>query len=133
MTTRTFATAVNCIDGRIQIPVIDFIRSKTGVDYVDIITEAGAVKLLATNENSSSLQSIKGRIGVSIEKHLSGNIWVAAHHDCAVNNVDDTVQIKQALEAVELIRKWFPQVNVSGLWVDKDAKVLEIGKGTPRI
>lgn len=132
MTKSIFATVVNCIDGRVQIPVINFIRSKTGVDYVDVITEAGVAKLLANNENLSVLQSIKERIRVSIEKHSSKSIWVTAHHDCAANNVDEATQIHQVLEAAELISKWFPQADVSGLWVDRDTRVLEIERGRSR-
>lgn len=33
-----FATAINCMDGRVQIPVIEYIKSKYEVDYVDMIT-----------------------------------------------------------------------------------------------
>lgn len=34
-----FATAINCIDGRTQLPVIEWARKKYGVDYVDMITK----------------------------------------------------------------------------------------------
>lgn len=34
-----FAAAINCMDGRTQVPVIEFLKNKYGVDYVDMITE----------------------------------------------------------------------------------------------
>ena len=126
MTKPLFATTVCCIDGRIQIPVIEFIRSKSGVDYVDNITEPGVVKLLANNENTLVLDVITQRVGFSIEKHLSGYIYIVAHHDCAGNKVNDSVQMKQVSKAVRLLRKWFPRSHASGLWVDRNMKVQEV-------
>ena len=42
----TFATAINCMDGRIQMSVNEFIRKEYGVNYVDTITLAGPCKVL---------------------------------------------------------------------------------------
>jgi hypothetical protein len=42
-----FATALNCMDGRVQIPIIEFLKKKFKVDYVDMITEPGIDKILA--------------------------------------------------------------------------------------
>lgn len=36
-----FATCLNCIDGRVQIPVINWITDNYEIDYVDMVTEAG--------------------------------------------------------------------------------------------
>ena len=41
-----FATAVNCMEGRTQLPVIAYLKKKFEVDYVDMVTEAGPVKIL---------------------------------------------------------------------------------------
>jgi hypothetical protein len=43
----SFATAINCMDGRTQIPVTDYVRKKYKVEYVDMITEPGPIKVLA--------------------------------------------------------------------------------------
>jgi len=40
----SFCTAINCMDGRTQLPVNEFMRRKLGVAYVDTITEAGSVR-----------------------------------------------------------------------------------------
>ncbi|HOP76783.1 MAG TPA: hypothetical protein PLD05_04790 [Thermogutta sp.] len=37
----SFATVVNCMDGRTQGPVISYLKERFGVDYVDNSTEAG--------------------------------------------------------------------------------------------
>ena len=41
----TFATAINCIDGRTHLPVIDYMRGQFGVDFVDMVTEPGPNKI----------------------------------------------------------------------------------------
>ena len=42
-----FATSVSCIDGRIQIPLTNWIKENYSVDYVDTITEPGDDKNIA--------------------------------------------------------------------------------------
>ncbi|MGB3082317.1 MAG: carbonic anhydrase, partial [Candidatus Omnitrophota bacterium] len=46
---KSFATAINCIDGRAQKPVTEFAIRKFKVDYVDLITEPGPDKVLSEN------------------------------------------------------------------------------------
>ncbi len=37
----SFCTAINCMDGRTQLPVIEFLKNKLSVEYVDTVTEPG--------------------------------------------------------------------------------------------
>lgn len=39
-----FVTAINCMDGRVQEPVIKWMKEKYNATYVDMITEAGPNK-----------------------------------------------------------------------------------------
>ena len=48
---KKFATAINCIDGRIQLVVCAYMRTKYLVDYVDMITDPGPVKILSEGFN----------------------------------------------------------------------------------
>jgi len=52
-----FATCLNCMDGRVQLPVIHWIKENYGVDYVDMITEAGMDGALAS-ENYKDMHSL---------------------------------------------------------------------------
>jgi len=36
-----FCTAINCMDGRVQIPVISFLEERFNARYVDVISEPG--------------------------------------------------------------------------------------------
>ena len=42
-----FATCLNCMDGRAQLPVINWIMENYDIKYVDMITEAGINGFLA--------------------------------------------------------------------------------------
>jgi hypothetical protein len=71
MNVPTYATAVNCIDGRVQIPVIKYLRAQYGVDYVDMVTEPGAVAVIAEHRDIVAVESIKRRVDVSKMRHAS--------------------------------------------------------------
>jgi hypothetical protein len=83
-----FATAINCMDGRTQVPVIEWMKKRYGVDYVDMITEPGVDAILSENKDMQTIERIKKRLSISIEKHHSKFIAVVGHHDCAGNPVD---------------------------------------------
>jgi len=121
-----FAAAVNCMDGRVQVPVINFLKKKYGVDYVDMITEPGPNKILAEDRNSAAADSIRKRVEISISKHFSKLIAVVAHYDCAGNPVDKETQIKHLLAAVKTVKSWGFNADVIGLWVDDKWQVHEV-------
>lgn len=119
-----FATAVNCMDGRTQIPVIDYLKRKYGVDYVDDVTEAGPDKIL--DSSSPIVESIKRRVAISVKKHGSHVIAVVGHYDCAGNPVNREIHLKNLGDSVRRVSSWFDGVEVIGLWVDKRWVVHEV-------
>jgi len=126
MSRGSFATAINCMDGRTQIPVVDHVRKKYNVDYVDMITEPGPIRVLAENKDKPTLESIKRRVGISTGKHGSGHIVIVGHHDCAGNPVEKETQIKQILESIRTVRSWAPKAEIIGLWIDEKWTAHEI-------
>ena len=58
----SFCTAINCMDGRTQQPVIEFLKDKFEVLYVDSITEPGPVHILAEAPDSAQALSIFDRV-----------------------------------------------------------------------
>jgi len=121
-----FATAINCMDGRAQLPVIEYLKKKLGVDFVDMVTEAGPVKALAENADRGFLDSVRKRIWVSVEKHHSQAIAVVGHHDCAGNPVGEAEQRRQIERSLAVVGSWDPGVEVLGLWVNGSWRVEEI-------
>ncbi len=126
MSLAVFATAVNCIDGRAQMPVISYIKSKLNVQYVDMITEAGTVKYFDDPGNPRMEEAIKKSVMVSVEAHKSSNVFVIAHADCAGNPVDTTVQKQQALQAKSKMESWGLPIKVFSLWVNENWQVEEV-------
>lgn len=115
----TFVTAINCMDGRTQQPVIDWMKKQYGVDYVDMITEPGPDGILAHREMDIVAQ-IKTRVLISVEKHGSQAVALIAHGDCAGNPVGKDEHLGHLRKGMELIRSWELPVEIVGLWIDAE-------------
>lgn len=124
--TKKFVTSINCIDGRTQQPIINYMKSIYNADYVDMVTEAGPNKILAENSNASLIDSIKTRVEVSTEKHNSKVIAIIGHHDCGGNPADEDTQKEQIKASVENVKVWNEKVEVIGLWVDETWTVKKV-------
>jgi carbonic anhydrase len=120
---KKFATAINCMDGRVQEPVIRFMKERFSVDYVDMITMPGPDKILAENTDSNTVEATRNRIEISVSKHGSETILMAGHGDCAGNPVQKEIHLKQIQDSVRLIHNWFPKVKVLPAWIDENWEV----------
>lgn len=116
-----FGTAINCMDGRTQLPVNEYLRNRYRLDFVDTITEPGPVKIMA--ENQAGVASIRQRVKISVEGHGSRLIAVVAHYDCAGNPVDKETQLVQLAASLKMVRTWYNDVQCIGLWVDENWRV----------
>jgi len=122
-----FATVINCMDGRTQLPVLEWIIDNYDIDYPDMITEAGPIKILAENKQKEVVEAIKYRVDISVNKHHSKHIFVVAHYDCAGNPEIKEVQLKQLKKAIKRIKKWnFEVEDIVGLWVGRSWKVKKV-------
>ena len=57
MSANQFVTAINCMDGRVQIPVIEYMKTTYDVEYIDMITEPGTIKTLSKNRDTTIVES----------------------------------------------------------------------------
>ena len=121
-----FATVINCMDGRTQLPIINYMRTKFNVDYVDNITEPGPVKVIAEQSNDFQLRSIQQRVMISQDKHGSKHLALVAHYDCTGNHVDKNTQIEQLQKSLESIRLWGFKGTTVGLWVNENWEIEEV-------
>jgi hypothetical protein len=54
-----FGTAINCIDGRTQEVVIDYMKQKYDIDGVDMVTFPGADGFFSNEQNSTEIALIR--------------------------------------------------------------------------
>lgn len=119
-----FVTCINCIDGRIQLPVIQWILSNYDVKYVDMITEPGINGLLA--DKDAEVADVLKKVRISVEGHATDRIFMVGHHDCLANPEDDETHKNQIIESVNRIEELFPSCEVIGLWVDSESSVHKV-------
>lgn len=118
-----FCTTLSCIDGRIQLPVINFVKEYFKAEYVDNITEAGANRILAEDSKCTLAQSIFDKLDISIAIHNSIGIAVVGHHDCAGNPNTKELQEKHTLKTINVIKSIYSKTPIIGLWVDENWQV----------
>ena len=113
-----FGCAINCIDGRAQTAVIEWVKFHGGVQYVDVITEPGADGVVA-GSLSGDLDQIFRNTNVSMSAHSPGIVAIAGHFDCAGNPVSNEDHLDQIRTAASNVRGWYPSVRVVGLFVNE--------------
>lgn len=114
-----FATALNCIDGRVQQPVTAWVKEHYQVDYVDTITEPGIDKVLSDGD-PKFLEELKRFVEVSVKAHGSKVVVVAGHHGCAGDPVNPEMHYRQIKKAVDIVESWGFDVKIVGLFVNKN-------------
>lgn len=122
----SFCTAVNCMDGRVQLPVIDFLQKRFDALYVDVVSEPGPAGILGELADFQARDSILKRIDISINAHKSKGIAVVAHHDCAGNPVSEQKQCEQLYKAIAFLSERYPNMEVIGLWLNEEWIVSEL-------
>lgn len=116
-----FAAVINCMDGRVQDPVNAWMKDHTGATYIDVITEAGPDRIMASTATASRL--ILKRILVSRDKHQSKHLALVAHHDCAGNPVSKEQHIAQLMQAAKILATWNLGMTIFMLWVNENWQV----------
>jgi hypothetical protein len=120
-----FFTAINCMDGRVQEPVIAYLKNTYRAAYIDMITEPGPVRIFDKIADLAALNSIFVRTDISVNRHKSKGIAICAHGDCAGNPVDDSTQKQQLKRAIVFLKARYESIPVIGLWIDADRQVHE--------
>ncbi len=125
-----FCTVVNCMDGRVQLPVIRHLQERFGAEHVDSVTEAGPNLILTQQKKTATIQSILDRLRISIDNHDSVGIAVVGHHDCAGNPASKDDQIGHIGKAIQFLGRHHPNTQMLGLWVDENWEVHEVHEAT---
>lgn len=121
-----FGTAINCIDGRTQEPVIDFMKQKYNIDGVDMVTYPGVDGIISNRENSDGIALIRRAVSISIEKHRSRIIAVVGHFDCAGNPGDKEHHYEHILRALDEVSSWNFNAQIAGFYVNDKQQIEEV-------
>ncbi|MDO9046005.1 MAG: hypothetical protein Q7U35_12005 [Methanobacteriaceae archaeon] len=122
--TNRFAVCLNCMDGRVHLPVIQWIKENYEVDYVDLITEPGMDGVLA--DLNLDIKNIVTKLEISVDKHGSQYIFIGGHYDCLGHPVDNETHKKDVMVAVERIKKLKGSCKIIGLWISEKFSVKKI-------
>jgi len=114
------------MDGRVQLPVIDYLQKRFNAEYVDVISEPGPNHIPAKKTNFNLEESIFDRIEISVNQHHSIGIAVVGHHDCAGNPAPKADQISHVRDAIKVVSQRYSGISIIGLWVDENWEVSEI-------
>jgi carbonic anhydrase len=118
MARHKFATAITCIDGRVQQPVVDWMKLHVNVEYVDLVTEPGP-DLVLSEGTTYVIDDIVRKARFSVERHASPVVAVCGHHDCAANGADKEKHVEQIEESVRVLLSYDLGVRVLGLWLSE--------------
>jgi len=113
-----FCTAVNCMDGRVQLTVINYMQKRFNAIDVDMITEPGPNKILAEGIDTATVASIMRRIDISVYKHDSKGIAIVGHEDCGGNPAGKDEQCAQLRIVRSLLKEKYPAAEIIALWVN---------------
>lgn len=121
-----FGTAINCIDGRTQEPVIDFMKQKYGIDAVDMVTFPGADGVISSLGNFNTIALIRNAVSISIEKHGSRIIAVVGHFDCAGDPGNREHHYAHIRKAVQQVSSWKFDAEIVGFYVNDKWQIEEV-------
>jgi len=121
-----FITCLNCMDGRVQLPVINWLQENYKVVNVDMITEAGMDGYLVNQVELP--EALLKKINISLDIHGSNQVFIVGHHDCGGHPVDELTHKKHVMESADKIKKEYPRSAVTGLWVSGEWQVEILGE-----
>ena len=118
----TFGCAINCLDGRAQLPAIEWIKFNGNVQYVDIVTAPGMDGLISKNE-STDIEKIYQNVMASVRLHGVSIIALVGHHDCLGNPVSMEQHLEDIESAAKNVVSWVRGIRVVGLYVNEFSAV----------
>lgn len=118
----TFATALNCMDGRTQEKAVQYAKELTGAEHIDMITEPGKDGLLAgmhsvvqPDEILARVEWIRAKAEISAKGHGSKQVVIFGHCECAGNQVGLEEHKEHLREAKKTVEGWglFDEVHTA--------------------
>lgn len=109
----TFATALNCMDGRCQEKALAYVKGLTNADHVDMVTEpgidgllAGEYSLVAAEKLPEAVEWVKVKAGISANGHGSKTVVIFGHCGCAGNVAEKDAHVEHLKKAKATVEGW---------------------------
>jgi hypothetical protein len=103
--------------------VINYLKEKFKIEYIDSITEVGPNLVLAEKKDADLIDYLLKKIQISLKKHNSMGIAVVGHHECVGNPAGREEQIIHIQKSIEFLKQRYEDVKILGLWVDENWQV----------
>jgi len=97
-------------------PMINWIKEKYSVDFVDTITAPGIDKVIFDGD----VESIRKSVMISISNHKSSHIVISGHFGCAGNPVSEDEHFIHIKKSVDIVNSWNLDADVIGVWIDEN-------------
>ena len=115
-----FACALNCMDGRVQMPVIKYMQKNFDVEFVDMVTRPGINGILAKRTNLAGIERIKSNVLISVLNHGSKVVSIVGHAECAGNPGDKEMHIRHLIDAKKTVESFGLPIHIPLLWIGND-------------
>lgn len=115
MTEEPFALVLNCVDGRVQRPLLSWIREELSLEKADYLTLPGPDGAFA--EGGAELERARRLAGFLSEHRRHTCLVVAGHHDCLGNPVADEAHRRQIEAAARTAHGWGLTPRTIGAWI----------------
>jgi len=127
MREKKFGTCLNCIDGRLQLLAIDWIKKNYNIDCVDMITELDMIGKLSKNRNKS-IDHIVKNIKHSLANNKSEAIFIVGYGDIPNSLTEQRCEKEDVVGSADILRSLFPDCKIVGLWVTGKLEIELINK-----
>jgi len=121
-------TLVNCIDGTVQLPAIDFVKKMWNVPWVDVITEVAPERAFSDATSKAEVDHILNNIKSSLVNQQRKRLAIVSHSSCDVYKVSDEKKIEMLHLAVNFLSQSFPDASVTGIWIDKKGALRSLSR-----
>ena len=124
-------TLVNCIDGTVQLPAIEYAKKIWNVEWVDVITDAAPERILSEAKGLEKADHIHDNIEASLCNQIKKRLAIVSHSDCDINTASDWKKIKMLRRAIEHLKSKHTDAEVMGIWINNEGIPCSLGDEMP--
>ena len=119
-------TLVNCMNGTVQLPAINFAKQIWKVRWVDVITEVAPEKILSEAKDQETVNRICQNIEASFCGQQTKRLAIVAHSGCDINKAPDDKKKEMLHRAVDFLKDRYEDTDIVGIWIDNKGNASKI-------